>query len=114
MKQMKARDLRTISTVRLILAALKDRDIAARKEGNTEGVSEIEIRRMLQGMVKQRPESIALYEKGNRADLAEREREEIAVIEGFLPRQLDESEIEEAARRLSTRPKARTSRMSAR
>jgi uncharacterized protein YqeY len=95
---MKARDARTISTVRLILAALKDRDIAARGRGNTEGLSETEIHRMLQGMVKQRRESIALYEKGNRIDLAQQERDEIAVIESFLPRQLDESEIEAAAK----------------
>lgn len=95
---MKARDRRTISAVRLILAALKDRDITARGQGNPEGISEGEIGRLLQTMVKQRRESITLYEKGNRADLAEQEREEIAVIESFQPRQLDESEIEAAAR----------------
>jgi uncharacterized protein len=95
---MKARDARTISTVRLIIAGLKDRDIAARGQGNAEGLSEAEIHRMLQAMVKQRRESIALYEQGNRADLAQQEREEIAVIESFLPRQLDEGEIEAAAR----------------
>jgi uncharacterized protein YqeY len=95
---MKARDRRTLSTVRLILAALKDRDIAARVPGNTEGVSDAEIRRMLQSMIKQRRESIALYERGNRADLARQEAEEIAVIESFLPRQLDEAEIEAVAR----------------
>lgn len=95
---MKTRDLRTRSTVRLILAALKDRDIAARGHGKSEGISEAEIRRMLQGMIKQRRESITLYEKGNRADLAQMEGEEIAVIESFLPRQLDEAEIEAAAR----------------
>jgi uncharacterized protein len=95
---MKARDTRTTSTVRLILAALKDRDIAARGQGNSEGLSESEIHRMLQGMIKQRRESISLYEQGKRNDLAQREREEIAVIEEFLPRQLDEGEIERAAR----------------
>jgi len=95
---MKARDARTISTVRLIIAGLKDRDIAARGQGNAEGLSEAEIHRMLQAMVKQRRESIALYEQGNRADLAQQEREEIAVIESFLPRQLDEDETEAAAR----------------
>ena len=95
---MKTRDLRTRSTVRLILAALKDRDIAARGHGKGEGISDAEIRRMLQGMIKQRRESITLYEKGNRADLAQMEGEEIAVIESFLPRQLDEAEIEAAAR----------------
>ena len=91
---MKARDLRTVSTVRLILAALKERDVAARGQGNPEGLSEAEIQRMLQGMIKQRHESVALYEKGNRPDLAKQENEEIAVIESFLPRQLEESEIE--------------------
>jgi len=95
---MKARDARTISTVRLIIAGLKDRDIAARGQGNAEGLSEAEIHRMLQAMVKQRRESIALYEQGNRADLAQQEREEIAVIESFLPRKLDEGETEAAAR----------------
>lgn len=95
---MKARELRTISTVRLILAALKERDIAARGQGNTAGLSEPEIHRMMQGMIKQRRESIGLYEQGNRADLAQQEREEIAVIESFLPHQLDEGEIEAAAK----------------
>jgi uncharacterized protein len=95
---MKARERRTVSTVRLILAALKERDVSARGQGNTTGVPEPEIHRMLQGMIKQRLESIALYEQGNRADLAQQEREEIAVIESFLPRQLDETEIEAAAK----------------
>jgi uncharacterized protein YqeY len=95
---MKARDTRTISTVRLIIAGLKDRDIAARGQGNAEGLSEAAIFRMLHAMVKQRHESIVLYEQGNRADLAQQETEEIAVIESFLPRQLDDGETEEAAR----------------
>jgi uncharacterized protein len=95
---MKARELRTISTVRLILAALKERDIAARGQGNTAGLSEPEIHRMMQGMIKQRRESIGLYEQGNRADLAQQEREEIAVIESFLPHQLNEGEIGAAAK----------------
>jgi uncharacterized protein len=95
---MKARDARTTSTVRLMIAGLKERDVAARGQGNSDGLSEAEIRRMLQAMVKQRRESIALYEQGKRADLVQQEREEIAVIESFLPRQLDEGEIEAAAR----------------
>jgi uncharacterized protein len=94
---LKARDGRTLSTTRLVLAALKDRDVAARGQGNAEGISETEIQRMLQAMIKQRRESIALYEQGSRPDLAQQEREEIVVIESFLPRQLDESEIESAA-----------------
>ena len=95
---MRAKDSRTLSTVRLILAALKDRDIAARGSGNQEGIGESEIQRMLQGMIKQRRESIALYQQGNRPELARQEEDEIAVIESFLPRQLDEREIEEAAK----------------
>ncbi len=94
---MKGRDSRTTSTVRLIIAGLKERDIAARGQGNTDGLSEAEIHRMLQTMVKQRRESIALYEQGNRGDLAQQEREEIAIIETFLPRQLSEDEIATAA-----------------
>ena len=95
-ESMKARETRTVSTVRLILAELKARDIAARGRGNAEGLSDVEIQRMLQAMIKQRRESIALYEQGNREDLAQQEREEIAVIEGFLPNQLDQSQIEAA------------------
>ena len=95
---MKARDSRTVSTVRLILAGLKERDVAARGQGNLDGLSEAEIQRMLQAMIKQRRESIALYQQGNRPDLAEQECEEIGVIESFLPRQLDEDEIESAAK----------------
>jgi uncharacterized protein YqeY len=95
---MRARDARTLSTVRLILATLKERDVAARGEGKEEGIGEAEIVRMLQGMIKQRRDAAALYEQGNRPDLAAKEREEIAVIESFLPRQMDEEEIAAAAR----------------
>jgi len=94
---MKARDVRSVSTVRLILAALKDRDVAARVEGKAEGPADPDIERMMQAMIKQRRESIALYEQGNRADLAQQEREEIAVIESFLPHQMSEDEIATAA-----------------
>jgi len=94
---LKARDRRTVSTTRLILAGLKDRDVAARGEGRPEGISDDEIRQMLQAMIKQRRDSIVLYQQGNRSDLAQREREEIGVIESFLPRQLDQNEIEAAA-----------------
>ena len=93
---MKAPEIRTVSTIRLILAELKDRDIAARGRGNTEGIADVEIQRMLQTMIKQRRDSILLYEQGKRGDLAQQECEEIAVIEGYLPHQLDQSEIEAA------------------
>ena len=95
-QSMKAREMRTVSTIRLMLAELKERDIAAWGRGNAEGLSDVEIQRMLHAMIKQRRESIPLSERGNRADLAQQEREEIAVIEGLLSAQLDQSEIEEA------------------
>ena len=94
----KAKDGRRIATLRLILAALKDRDIAARSKGQGEGIGEDEILQMLQGMIRQRRESIEMYEKGGRPELAAQEAEEIAIIEAFLPRQLDEAETAEAVR----------------
>jgi uncharacterized protein YqeY len=94
---MKARDARTVSTVRMILAGLKERDVAAREKANTDGIAEPEIARMLQSMIKQRRESIALYEQGNRADLAQQERDEIGVIESFLPQQMTEDQIAAAS-----------------
>ena len=90
---MKARDQVTVSTVRLILAALKDRDIATRSQDRDEGLANDEILQLLTTMVRQRRESIALYEQGKRDDLAAREAAEIVVIEGSLPRQLDEAEM---------------------
>ncbi len=93
---MLSKDARTVSTVRLILAALKDRDIAARPKGMANGVPEEEILSMLQGMVKQRKESIALYDQGNRPDLSQKEAEEIGIIEKFLPTRLSEAEMEAA------------------
>ena len=99
---MRAKDQRTLSTLRLILAALKDRDIAARGKGNTEGIAEDEILQMLQAMVKQRRESIEMFRAGAREDLVRQEQEEIAVIEGFMPRQMDEAEIERIAGELVT------------
>jgi uncharacterized protein len=94
---LKARDLPTVSTTRLILTGLKDRDVAARGQGGPEGLSDAKIQQMLQTMIKQRRESIALYEQGNPVDLAQQQPEEIAVIESFLPRQLEQDEIESAA-----------------
>jgi uncharacterized protein len=94
---MKARDARTVSTVRMILAGLKERDVAARGEANANGIAEPEIARMLQSMIKQRRESIVLYEQGTRADLAQQERDEIGVIESFLPQQMTEDQIAAAA-----------------
>ena len=84
---------RSLATIRLILAALKDRDICARGRGNSDGVDESEILEMLQSMVKQRRDSIAMYEQGGRCELAEREQEEINIIGQFMPAQLGEDEI---------------------
>lgn len=88
---LKARDTCAVSTVRLILAALKDREIAARGKGGDSSVDDDEIRALLQTMIKQRRESIEMYEKGARPDLAEGEAREIGVIERFLPVQMDEA-----------------------
>ena len=95
---LRAKDTRTLSTVRLIIAAMKQRDIEARPSGNTEGIGDAEIQRMLQGMVKQRRESIELYKQGNRPELAQQESEEIAVIESFLPQQMDEAAMTAAVK----------------
>ena len=88
-----ARDERAVRTVRLVLAALKDRDIAERSNGNHSGLKDDQILSLLQSMIKQRRESVQLYEKGGRADLARKETEEIAIIERFLPPQMGEEEI---------------------
>jgi uncharacterized protein YqeY len=93
---MRARDAAALGTIRLILAKLKDVDIAARTETSREGVADDRILSMLQGMIKQRNESVVLYEKGNRTDLADKEKAEIAVIERFLPKQMDDAAIEAA------------------
>jgi len=85
-----------LSTLRLINAAIKDRDIDARSEGRDEGVSEDEVLGILGKMSKQRLESARAYEEGGRIDLAERERSEITVIEEFLPRQLGADEVAKA------------------
>jgi len=89
---MRAKDQRAVSTIRMILAGLKDRDIAARTRGVTDGIDEAEILSMLQTLVKQRNESAGLYDQGGRPELAQQEREEIAVIERFLPKQMSEEE----------------------
>lgn len=88
-----------LSTLRLIMAAIKDRDIAARAGGeDNAGVDEAEILSILAKMVKQRHESAKTYEEGGRLDLAERETFEIGVIEEFLPKQLTDIEVAEAVR----------------
>lgn len=90
---LKAKNQTKTSTLRLILAALKDRDIAERSEGNANGLNDDAILKLLQSMIKQRKESIEFYEKGNRLELADKEKEEINHIKNFLPKQLSKNEV---------------------
>ena len=97
MKQaLKDKDQVALATIRLISAALKDRDIAARGQDRHDGISDDEILSMLQTMIKQRQESARIYEDGGRPDLMETERAEIAIIQQFLPEPMSEAEIEAA------------------
>lgn len=91
---LKAKDQVAMSTIRLILAAIKDRDIEARAKGQNDGIEENEILSLMQSMIKQRKESSATYADAGRTDLAEREDQEVLVIERFLPQQLSDAEVE--------------------
>ncbi|HEC71101.1 MAG TPA: GatB/YqeY domain-containing protein [Roseobacter sp.] len=93
---MKDKAVARLSTLRLINAAIKDKDIAARADGGDDGVGDAEVLAILGKMSKQRMESVRAYEEGGRLDLADRERDEIKVIEEFLPRQLTEEESAKA------------------
>ena len=93
---MKAKDARRTSTLRMILAGVKDRDIAARTETSREGVPDEEILSLLAKMIKQREESAETYDKGGRPELAQQEREEIAVIREFMPKQMSAEETQAA------------------
>lgn len=95
---MKEKDARAVSTLRLILTAVKDRDIAARGKGETDGIAEPEILQVLQTMIRQRHEAIKLYEQGGRLELAQQETDEIGIIEEFLPEQLDDAAVQNAIR----------------
>ncbi|MEM7569004.1 MAG: GatB/YqeY domain-containing protein [Pseudomonadota bacterium] len=94
---MKAKDSRKLTTVRLILAAVKDRDITLRTSQDS-GDDDAMILDILAKMIKQRRDSIKAYEEGGRCELAEQEREEIAVIEEFMPRQLSDDEVSDAVK----------------
>ena len=94
---MRARDQKRVSTLRLVLAAIKERDIASRTETNREGVGDDEILSLLAKMIKQREESAAAFEGGGRPELAASEREEIAIIREFQPAQMSDSETQDAA-----------------
>ena len=93
---MRGRDQRALSTIRMVLADLKLRDISAREKGNTTGVGEPEIVDMMQKLVRQRRDSIEAYEKGGRPELAQQEAEEIAIIERYLPKGMSDDEVAKA------------------
>ena len=93
---LKAKDPCAVSTLRLITAAIKDRDISERSKGNNDGITDDMVMSLLQTMIKQRRESIRLYEQGGRLDLAEGEAKEIEVIKRFLPKQMAAAEIADA------------------
>jgi uncharacterized protein YqeY len=93
---MKSGDKLRLSTVRLMQSAIKDKDIASRTDGRNDGISDPDILDLFAKMVKQRRESAELYEKGGRQDLVDQERGEIAVIESFMPRQMNEAETRAA------------------
>lgn len=97
MKQaLKSGDKQRLATLRLVMAAIKDREIALQMEGKGAGLTEGDTLQVLQKMVKQRRDSAEAYEKGGRPELAAQERSEIAVIEEFLPRQMSEGDVREA------------------
>ena len=93
---MKAGDKRRISTLRLMNSAIKDRDIQSRTAGPDAGVGDAQLVELFAKMVKQRQESLDIYEKAGRSELAAQEREEIAIIQSFMPKQLGEEEIKAA------------------
>jgi uncharacterized protein len=91
-----ARDGRRVCTLRLILAAIKDRDFAARAADTAEEFGDGEIRAILERMVRQREESAAAYEEAGRLELAQQERDEIKILRGYLPRPMSEAEVAQA------------------
>ena len=93
---MRAKDQAKVGTIRMIMAGIKDRDIAARPKGNAAGIDDGEILNLLRSMIKQRQEAIELYRQGGRQELVDKEGAEIAVIEGFMPQQMSEVETRAA------------------
>ena len=90
------------ATIRLINAAIKDKDIEARPKGNMDGIDETAILSLLQSMIKQRKESIEMYKKGNREDLVQKEQAEIDIIQTFLPKQMSEDDMKKAIQEIIT------------
>ncbi len=94
-ESMKNRDAETTGAVRLIIAGMKEKDVDARGRGQ-EKATDAELLSMMQGMIKQRNDSIKMYTEGNRLDLADKEKKEISIIERFLPKQMSETEMQTA------------------
>lgn len=90
------KDSERVSTIRLILAGIQDKDISVRSKNNNQPISDTEISFLLMKMIKQRKESIELYTKGGRDDLIKKEEQEIVIIESFLPKLMDDEEIKNA------------------
>ncbi len=90
---MKAKDENTLTTVRMIISKMKERDIEARVSGNMNGIPDPELLSLMQGMIKQRQESAKMYRDGGRPELADKEDAEIKIIEQFLPAQMNDDEI---------------------
>lgn len=99
---MKNKDMVSVSAIRMIIAGLKEKDVAARGNGK-ECATEQELLSMMQTMIKQRNESVKIYTEGGRPELAEKEQAEIAVIERFLPKQLSEDEVKAAISEIITK-----------
>ena len=93
---MRAKDQAKVGTIRMILAGVKDRDIAARPQGNAGGIDDGAILNLLRSMIKQRQESAEMYRLGARQDLVDKENAEIAVIESFMPQQMSDDEVRAA------------------
>ena len=93
-KAMMEKNVNLVSTLRLVIASIKEKDIIEKGKGNTKGLNNEEIISLLQTMIKQRKSSIELYVKGNRLDLAKKEENEIQIISNFLPKQLSNEEID--------------------
>ena len=96
----KKKDKESINTIRLMLAAIKDKEIAIWSEGKKEEISQEIIFSILKNMIKQRNESIDLYKKGNRQELVDKEKKEIDIIQRFLPKQLDENVIKKICKEI--------------
>lgn len=104
---MKAKNIPEVNAVRMIIAGLKEKDVEARGKGKKQA-EDAELLAMMQSMIKQRNESIKLYNEGNRPDLAQKEQAEIAVIEKFLPKQLNEAEMSEVIKGIITQTGAQS------